>query len=288
LAKIFKFGRGRFRQVQPRQGPGLFPIALLGVLLGIVGTTGYFKFAAAPIFNPLNVITPQTITSPYRSETIVGRASVIDGDTIEIHGTRIRLFGIDAPEGSQTCLEEGKPTRCGQYSALALADKIGSSPVMCEPKDRDRYNRVVAVCRSSGEDLNAWMVSQGMAVAYRQYSVDYVPQEEQAAALKRGIWKGDFIFPWDWRHQNENRSVRALPPSFKSAPTAGSPNAAQPNNATSDQCLIKGNISQSGERIYHVPGGAFYDRTVINEAQGERWFCSEAEAQAAGWRRSRR
>ncbi len=192
------------------------------------------------------------------------------------------------PEGDQTCLEEGIPTRCGQYSALALADKIGSSPVTCEPRDVDKYNRVVAVCRSGAEDLNAWMVSQGMAVAYRQYSVDYVPQEEQAAKLKRGIWKGDFIFPRDWRHQNENRSVRALPPSFKSAPTAGSPNAAQPNNATSNQCVIKGNISQSGERIYHVPGGAFYDRTVISVAKGERWFCTEAEAQAAGWRRSRR
>jgi hypothetical protein len=106
------------------------------------------------------------------------------------------------------------------------------------------------------------MVSQGMAVAYRQHSVNYVPQEEQAAASKRGIWKGDFIFPWDWRHQIENHSFRVLPRSFKNAPTAGSTNA--PNNASSSQCVIKGNISQSGERIYHVPGGNFYDRTVIS------------------------
>lgn len=280
MAKIFKFGRGRFRQVQPRHGPRLFSIALFGVLVGIVGTTGYFKFAAAP--------TQETINPPYRGETIVGRASVVDGDTIEIHGTQIRLFGIDAPEGNQTCLEGGMPTRCGQYSAVALADKIGSGPVTCEAKDVDKYNRVVAVCRSGGEDLNAWMVSQGMAVAYRQYSVDYVPQEEHAARLKRGIWKGDFILPWDWRNRNESRSFRALPRSSKNAQTAGSTNTAQPTKAASDQCVIKGNISKSGERIYHVPGDAFYDRTVISATKGERWFCTEAEARAAGWRRSRR
>ena len=133
------------------------------------------------------------------------------------------------------------------------------------------------------------MVAEGLAVAYRQYSIDYVPQEGQAAASKRGIWKGEFIFPWDWRRANENHEYRVLPRSFKSAPSnSGSSNSAQSSSAASGQCLIKGNISQSGERIYHVPGGDFYGRTVINVAKGERWFCSEAEARAAGWRRSRR
>jgi len=53
-------------------------------------------------------------------------------------------------------------------------------------------------------------------------------------------------------------------------------------------CIIKGNISDRGERIYHMPGGEFYDRTRISLAKGERWFCSEADARAAGWRRSKR
>lgn len=273
--------------MQRRQGPGPFSIALLGVLLGMVGTAAYFRFSAAPVFYQSHGQSPAAIKSQIDTQTIIGRASVIDGDTIEIHGTRIRFYGIDAPESSQTCLEEGKPTRCGQYAALTLADKIGINPVTCEPKDIDRYNRVVAVCRADGEDLNAWIVSQGTAVAYRQYSVDYVPQEERAAALKRGMWKGDFIFPWDWRKQNETQSFPALPRSFKNAPTSSS-NAVQSSNATPTQCLIKGNISKTGERIYHVPGGVFYDRTVISVAKGERWFCSEAEASAAGWRRSRR
>ena len=68
-----------------------------------------------------------------------------------------------------------------------------------EERDRDRYGRVVAVCRAAGEDLNAWMVSQGWALAYRQYSRDYVGEEADARAARRGIWRGDFVEPWDWR-----------------------------------------------------------------------------------------
>jgi endonuclease YncB( thermonuclease family) len=140
---------------------------------------------------------PKALTlKHFALETIAGRASVIDGDTIEIHGTRIRLFGIDAPEGGQYCMVEGNPTRCGQRAALALSDKINSHPVTCESKDRDSYGRVVAICRVAGEDLNAWMVAQGWALAYRHYSIKYVSQEQEAAAAKRGIWRGEFISPW--------------------------------------------------------------------------------------------
>lgn len=133
------------------------------------------------------------------ADAITGRASVIDGDTLEIHETRIRLYGIDAPESDQLCTVAGKQSRCGQRAALALADKIGSRLVACQPKDRDQYDRVVAVCRAGGEELNAWMAAQGWAMAYRQYSADYVPQEKSAAASKLGIWQGEFVPPWDWR-----------------------------------------------------------------------------------------
>jgi endonuclease YncB( thermonuclease family) len=83
---------------------------------------------------------------------IIGRASVIDGDTIEIRGQRIRLFGIDAPESRQTCTDaQGAGYRCGQRAAQALDYRISESPVTCEPKDKDRYGRIVAVCRAYGE-----------------------------------------------------------------------------------------------------------------------------------------
>src|SRR5262245_22562373 len=108
---------------------------------------------------------------------LTGQAAVIDGDTIEIHGQRIRFFGIDAPESKQTCEADQQTYRCGQQAALALADEIGQQTVICEKHDVDRYGRIVAVCRAGGEDLNAWMVSQGWALAYRHYSTAYVSQE---------------------------------------------------------------------------------------------------------------
>ncbi len=96
---------------------------------------------------------------------MAGQASVIDGDTIEIHGQRIRLHGINAPESGQLCYIDGKRWRCGQRAALALADKIGRRPVACAGRERDRYGRVVAVCRVAGEDLGAWLVGNGLALA---------------------------------------------------------------------------------------------------------------------------
>ena len=134
------------------------------------------------------------------AETITGRASVIDGDTLEIAGKRIRLHGVDAPESSQTCTDSrGVKYRCGQRAAFALADKIGSRPVSCSARDTDRYGRIVAVCSQRDADLNAWLVAEGHAVAYRQFSKDYVPQENAARADKRGIWAGSFTPPSEYR-----------------------------------------------------------------------------------------
>jgi endonuclease YncB( thermonuclease family) len=130
---------------------------------------------------------------------IAGRATVIDGDTIEIRGQRVRLFGIDSPESTQLCQAGQKPYRCGQQAALALADRIGERTVRCQERDTDRYGRVVAVCHVSGEDLDRWMVEQGWAVAFRKYSIDYVDAENDAREAGRGIWQGEFELPWEWR-----------------------------------------------------------------------------------------
>src|SRR3546814_1510321 len=104
-----------------------------------------------------------------RAYAIVGKASVIDGDTIEIHGTRIRLHGIDAPESDQLCVVRQQDVRCGQKAAIALYERTGRATVSCEPTDRDRYGRVVSVCRAHGGDLNASMLMEGWAIAYRGY-----------------------------------------------------------------------------------------------------------------------
>ena len=197
---------------------------------------------------------------------ITGVPTVIDGDTIDIHGQRIRLHGIDAPESKQICISGGEKYRCGQRAALALSDRIGRGSVTCEAKYTDRYGRVVAVCFKGQEDLNGWLVSEGLAVAYRRYSQDYVGYEAQAKSMSVGLWAGEFVMPWDWRRGKRlaSEQVSAIP----------------------GDCVIKGNISSKGARIYHVPGGRWYDRTKNDEAKGERFFCSEEEATAAGWRRS--
>lgn len=130
---------------------------------------------------------------------IAGTASVIDGDTIEIHGQRIRLNAIDAPESRQTCLQNGRPWRCGQAAAIALADKIGRMPVRCEQVGFDRYQRIVGRCYLGEEDLASWLVAEGLAVAHRQYGRDYVAQEAAAKTASKGVWATEFVMPWEWR-----------------------------------------------------------------------------------------
>ena len=131
---------------------------------------------------------------------IMGTATVIDGDTIEIHGQRIRLHGIDAPESSQECTRrDGTSWRCGQQASLALADHISTATIRCEPHGHDRYRRIIAVCFKRAEDLNRWMVTSGWAVAYRKHSLDYVAEEERAHRAGLKLWSGTFEMPWDWR-----------------------------------------------------------------------------------------
>jgi len=148
---------------------------------------------------PSRVLSPPTQTSilptsatPKASsgEALVGQASVIDGDTIDIHGTRIRFNGIDAPESGQTCEVGGTSYRCGQKAALALSDFIGNHAVSCNKTGTDRYRRVIAKCFADGIDLSSWMVLNGWAIAYRKYSMDYVADEDRARNQKVGIWAG--------------------------------------------------------------------------------------------------
>lgn len=208
------------------------------------------------------------------SVTLSGPAQVIDGDTLDVGGVRVRLHGIDAPESAQTCLAGGERWRCGQRATRALRNRIDSRTVACEERDRGHYGRMVAVCRLGGSDLNAWMVSEGWALAYRRFSREYEAEEASAKAARRGLWRGDFVAPWDWRTGERLKAVRRETKNDTGQDTA--------------ECRIKGNISGKGARIYHVPGGRYYERTGINPSRGERWFCTEPEARAAGWRRSRR
>lgn len=130
---------------------------------------------------------------------IRGAATVVDGDTLTVAGSRIRLHGVDAPEASQVCTRDGVPWRCGADVTEALRRFLRGREVACTPVERDRFGRVVARCRAGGEDLAAWLVREGLAVAYTDFSWRYVPQEWQARWEGRGLWAGSFETPAAYR-----------------------------------------------------------------------------------------
>jgi len=143
---------------------------------------------------------------------ISGLPRVIDGDTIEISGERIRLHGIDAPETRQSCVGvDGKQWDCGRQSTSVLISLIGGHPIICKGRQRDRYKRLIAVCFADRKDLNAEMVLQGWALAYRKYSTDYVIQEKVAQSERTGIWSGQFVSPWDWRRGKREGQMAGKP-----------------------------------------------------------------------------
>ena len=136
-------------------------------------------------------------------------------------------------------------------------------------------------CSTGGENLNAWLVQQGLALAYVEYSRNYIGEEVDAREQQRGIW-GVFIAPWNWRHRTKNTIILGA----FSVPLTAQPELLSPLSsatALSPHCIIKGNINRNGERIYHLPGQLAYPKIDMRAPQ-KRWFCSEDEAQAAGWR----
>ena len=135
------------------------------------------------------------------ADDLIGRASIVDGDTMEIHGTRIRLSGIDAPEGSQLCRDaDSKLYRCGARAANELSAFIAERPVACTPVDRDRYGRTVAICRADNVDLSDWLVRGGLALDWPRYSKgQYAEAQHEAERHERGMWAGSYVEPWRFR-----------------------------------------------------------------------------------------
>jgi endonuclease YncB( thermonuclease family) len=142
--------------------------------------------------------------APAEAQSFAGQASVVDGDTIEIGHTRIRLWGIDAPELKQTCQGRGGDVyECGRDAAAELRALTSGRRVECDQRDRDRYGRVVAICRTDAGEINAGMVRQGWAIDYRRYSGRAYDAEERAASAERlGMWSGRFELPERWRREH--------------------------------------------------------------------------------------
>ncbi|MEO1307387.1 MAG: thermonuclease family protein [Pseudomonadota bacterium] len=187
---------------------------------------------------------------------------VVDGDTLEIDGTIYRIAGIDAPETGQSCESASGSWPCGKEAANNLASLVVGQQVVCTRDDVDQYGRIIGPCHVGEYDLAHIMVADGLAWAYRRYSMDYVPQEDLARSNGIGVWERPNQPPWEFRKERWERAVAETP---------------KPG------CPIKGNISANGH-IYHTPWSPWYKRTKVSEAKGERWFCDEREAVQAGWR----
>ena len=176
-----------------------FFLADAGIVPGIevggveIGRTG----EAAPTGNPAPYADPAPSAG---ANAISGTASVVDADTLDIHGERVRLNGVDAPESGQKCKDRGgKLYRCGSDAANALDKWINRNPVSCEITGKDRYSRLLGECSVRGASVQDWLVANGHALAYRAYSTAHVAAEMKAQEDGRGVWAGEFVMPWDWR-----------------------------------------------------------------------------------------
>jgi endonuclease YncB( thermonuclease family) len=184
-----------------RLRPGLWP-----KLRGRIGSGKGVAFAAmgaglVALFSPSlpSLAPPSLVATSAAAGQIVGHAYVIDGDTIQVSGTRIRLQGMDAPEMSQQCRRGTGSVSvlysCGREAKAALERIIGGSTVACQPGGQERYGRTLATCVARGADVGREMVRQGWAVAYSRYSLAYVADEGIARAANRALWAGEFENP---------------------------------------------------------------------------------------------
>ncbi len=198
-----------------------------------------------------------------QDETVVtGRAVAVAGDMIRVAGRRIKLEAIEAPELDQKCAAEGSRTwACGTAAVQALAARVASRPVRCEVSAAD--DGAHGVCRIDGSDIASGLVRGGHVFAQSGWFARYATEEAEARTAKAGIWRGGAAErPTDYRSKRWQEASRTAP----------------------DGCPIKGQKSSPDRRVYVLPWSPQYDRVKVRTARGERWFCSEAEAQAAGWK----
>lgn len=237
------------------------------------------------------------------SAVLVGETiRVTDGDTIRVQldsgPIKVRVFGADAPE---------RDTQFGPPATKLMRSLVEDKAVELESVTQDSYDRIVARVFVGETDVGAAMIEKGYAWAYRRYlgqvegADRYCDLEAKARTARLGLWADPpvtWVPPWNLRASGRGERVPDHDWSRETAETcrAAIRRGAEPPRSVAPQlgpapkrtdCLIKGNISSKRERVYHVPGSSSYEKTKIDERRGERWFCTEEEARAAGWRAPR-
>jgi endonuclease YncB( thermonuclease family) len=216
---------------------------------------------------------------------ITGVPRIVDGDTVQIDATKIRLSGIDAPETDQVCLDPaGEKWACGVTARDELIEHAGGKVWTCHISGTDQYRRSLAACEVAGEDVQQWMVRSGWALSFVRYSHVYDVDESIARGARSGLWAGAFIAPWDWRHRNTATVILGAASVPINAQTILL-SAASAADAPDPDCTIKANISRMG-CIYHQQADRWYAKMNM-DLRGKRWFCSAQEAEAAGCRAPR-
>ena len=196
------------------------------------------------------------------AKPLQGRAEALSGDLLRIGATTVRLAGIEAPERQQTCGSAGRRHGCAAAAQAALSRLVSGRGLSCTLSGADPVGRPLATCTRGQLDINAELVRQGHVFAEGGLFASYSSLEREARAAKAGIWAGgDTERPADFRAKVWEEAKRRAP----------------------DGCPIKGQVT-GGVRVYVLPWSPDYDRGRVQKARGERWFCSEEEAQAAGWK----
>jgi endonuclease YncB( thermonuclease family) len=211
---------------------------------------------------------------------VSGTPRIVDGDTVQIGSNKIRVAGIDAPETDQVCLDaHSQRWACGVTSRDELVNYSAGREWECDLTGTDKYDRSLGKCFVEGEDISAWMVRSGWALSFIRYSHEYDRDEAAAREVKAGLWAGAFIAPWDWWHRSGSTTVLGAVsvPVDAQKTLLGAVSEAE---APDPRCTIKASIGR--ECIYHQPGDRWYGKMRMDS--GRRWFCTVAEAEAAGCR----
>jgi endonuclease YncB( thermonuclease family) len=238
--------------ITPRVGLTAAAVAIVAVGLAWFASSGKGVLPGIPAQLPLIG----------GSKPLEGRAEAVGGDLVRVAGTAVRLAGIEAPERQQACGAGNKRFSCGAAAQVALGRLVNGRTISCSLSGTDSAGRALASCTRGSMDINAEMVRQGHAFAENGIFASYASLERQAREAKAGIWVGgETERPTVFRAKVWDEAKRRAP----------------------DGCPIKGLVT-GGARVYVLPWSPEYDRGRIQKARGERWFCSEREAEAAGFK----